>query len=483
MKRLLFIVFLISYGELSWGQIDIEVIYPRPNADGSTPSIDCVDSNFVFGNVDPIDCSVKVNGVEAVVYSNGAFLAFVPVDKIKMSFQVTAKCGEWEVAKDIPFTFRNNIPPASITTALPSVLEITHHNAVVRYSANQGVYYLFPAKGARCYADSAIGNSYRIKLSRDDYVWIEQRFVANRTDLTIPQTVRIYSLKAFDLEDGIEIKIPCGNFPLHRITIDDNPSRLNLFLYGVESHIDRIENRSDRVRAITWEQPASDILQLCVILDDNHIWGYHCEIDSIGNFHLYIKKVPNLKLSNLRIALDAGHGGNDNGAIGPTGLKEKEVNFDIALRLALLLEDRNASVFLTRTTNEFIDVYRRIDDAVEWGADILVSIHNNALPDGVNPFGHRGYGVYYYHPQAVDLARSVQKGFRKNIELPDNGIFYANLAIPRATQLPAVLVESAFIMHPEDEMLLQEDEFRQRVAEAIFRGISDYIESLRNLVN
>jgi N-acetylmuramoyl-L-alanine amidase len=140
-------------------------------------------------------------------------------------------------------------------------------------------------------------------------------------------------------------------------------------------------------------------------------------------------------------------------------------------------------IYLTRTSDEFCDVYTRIDNAVEWGADILISIHNNALPDGVNPFNYRGYGVYYYHPQAIELARAIQGGLRKHIELPDNGIYYANLAIPRATELPAVLVETAYIIHPEDEMLLQEDEFRQRLAEAIFQGIIDYVERLKNLVN
>ncbi len=113
--------------------------------------------------------------------------------------------------------------------------------------------------------------------------------------------------------------------------------------------------------------------------------------------------------------------------------------------------------------------------ANKYHANLFVSIHNNALPDGVNPFVNNGVSTYYYHMQSIDLARDVQEHMISETGLKDYGLFYGNLAVDRPTQYPAILVECAFIILPEQEALLKTDQFRAQVARAIREGIEKYL--------
>jgi N-acetylmuramoyl-L-alanine amidase len=111
-------------------------------------------------------------------------------------------------------------------------------------------------------------------------------------------------------------------------------------------------------------------------------------------------------------------------------------------------------------------------------AHALVSIHLNALPDGVNPFLAHGTGTYFFHPQAEPLARAVQAGMVRRMGLRDLGIFYDNLALARPTWMPAVLCEGAFIMMPEQEAALRTPEFQRRYALGVADGLERYFRGL-----
>ena len=107
---------------------------------------------------------------------------------------------------------------------------------------------------------------------------------------------------------------------------------------------------------------------------------------------------------------------------------------------------------------------------------MFLSIHNNALPDGVNPFENNGVSTYYYHPHSIDLARYILSELIQATRLRDHGLYHGNLAVNRPTQYPAVLIECAFMLIPEQEANLRTDKFRQTVAKAIVKGVEQFLK-------
>jgi N-acetylmuramoyl-L-alanine amidase len=171
------------------------------------------------------------------------------------------------------------------------------------------------------------------------------------------------------------------------------------------------------------------------------------------------------------VAIDAGHGGKDPGAIGPTGLRESEVVLDVSLRLRDLLAKDGIRTVMTRETDVFVDLFDRTKIARERGATIMVSIHANAhAQTAVN-----GSETYYLTPQSLALAQMIQDELGVLLGIPSRGVKTANFVVLRESGIPSVLVETAFISHPDDEVRLRDLAFRQRVAQAIYRGITRFL--------
>ena len=112
----------------------------------------------------------------------------------------------------------------------------------------------------------------------------------------------------------------------------------------------------------------------------------------------------------------------------PTGLREADANLAVALQLRDMLESAGARVLMTRTTDSAVDLWPRVALAERGGAELLVSIHNNALPDGINPFTNNGTSVFYNQPRSVPLAAAIQRSLVRRLGLPDLGISRADLA-------------------------------------------------------
>jgi N-acetylmuramoyl-L-alanine amidase len=215
---------------------------------------------------------------------------------------------------------------------------------------------------------------------------------------------------------------------------------------------------------------------LKVDLNQSQPWGYDI-FYSENSLILEIKDKPEVekKLKGLKICIDPGHS-KDPGAIGPTGLDERTVNLHIAQKLRYILQKKGAEVIMTRYGMEHVALYDRPQIAIKNDCDILISIHNNALPDGVNPFYNNGVSTYYYHPQSQPLAWSIQEELARELNIPDYGLYYANLALTRPTQLLSVLVECAFIILPEQEALLRDTDFHKKIVESIYQGIQNFID-------
>ncbi|WP_258360212.1 N-acetylmuramoyl-L-alanine amidase [Moorella sulfitireducens] len=190
-------------------------------------------------------------------------------------------------------------------------------------------------------------------------------------------------------------------------------------------------------------------------------------------------------IQGSKIVLDPGHGtdpeGADPGAIGPTGVKEKDVNLAIAQKLAALLRGAGATVYLTRNGETCpYTLAGRAYYANDVGADLFISIHANASLSSESS----GTSTYFYAPPGTALgeqreerqrlAAAIQAALVQAIGRKDLGVLEANFAVLRNTGMPSVLVETAFISNPTEEQLLNNPAFQARVAEGIFNGLGSY---------
>jgi N-acetylmuramoyl-L-alanine amidase len=229
-----------------------------------------------------------------------------------------------------------------------------------------------------------------------------------------------------------------------------------------------------------------------------------------------LTRVLGLKIG--RIVIDPGHGGHDTGTIGPTGLSEKDVVLDVGLRLRKLLERKaGCEVVMTRSDDTFIPLEERTAIANAKAADLFVSIHANASSDR----SARGIETYYLNftsnPEALqvaarenatsqesvhqlqdlikkialtekieeseEFARQVQKEVhRRTAELtgkqPDRGVKKAPFVVLIGANMPSVLAEISFLTNPRDEKSLKRGDYREKIAEALYEGILDYVNHL-----
>ena len=111
------------------------------------------------------------------------------------------------------------------------------------------------------------------------------------------------------------------------------------------------------------------------------------------------------------------------------------------------------------------------------GGDVF--LHANALPDGRNPWLKHGSGTYYYQAESRPLAERIQREILTFGGLRDDGVYDANLAVVRPTEFPAVLIESAYLIHPDEEQLLLSDDFLRRLSRAVVRGLAAYFRTMK----
>ncbi|MFW6381150.1 MAG: N-acetylmuramoyl-L-alanine amidase, partial [Bacillota bacterium] len=179
------------------------------------------------------------------------------------------------------------------------------------------------------------------------------------------------------------------------------------------------------------------------------------------------------------IVLDPGHGGFDPGAVGPSGVQEKELTLELALATSDLLEDKGYNIVLTREKDEFLSLRERVKLANETQARLFVSVHINA--------SHKNYseGTETFLAPAKSgesrvLASQLQESLVGDLNLFDRGVKRENFYVIKYTEMPAALVEVAFISNPHEESLLSSDLFKRKAARSLARGIENYLQKYKN---
>jgi N-acetylmuramoyl-L-alanine amidase len=276
------------------------------------------------------------------------------------------------------------------------------------------------------------------------------------------------------------VRLPVGQrLPFQ---VEERDDGLRLRLYGAVGDLNWIRYgpvaQDSLVRRLEWRQEPGDQVVLDISLAAP-LWGYRARW-SQNDLLLEIRRPPPIDLAHplkdRLIVVDPGHP--PAGATGPTGLAERDANLAVALRLRDLLRNAGARVIMTREQDTPVDLWSRVKLADSVDADLLVSIHNNALPDGVNPFTNNGTSVFYNHPRSLPLARAIQTALVRELGLRDLGVARADLALARPAWMPAVLCEGLFMILPDQEHALRTPEGQEAYAKGVEEGIESYLRDV-----
>ena len=408
------------------------------------------------------------------------------------------KVKEEDEAKDVKIRYRlkknffssekmfSKVKVSIIPKVLPRVAEVIGRRPYV--NASLGGDRLGGAKlgslqsGVRVIVVGKVGDQYRVQLGDEMEAWLPEEFA----QLLPVETPHPHSLagtltvSGSDREDVVTVSLNQRLPYLSQQSV--NPQAIIVDIFGATSNTNWITQQlSGRgVKSVTWNQVAADQYRLTITLKYQQHWGYDISYDNSSAMRIAVRRPPVISSSDsalfgLKIALDAGHGGDNNGAIGSTGVKEKDITFSVIQHLDSLLKSKGATVFLTRASDVAVPMSSRTENIISSGAHILVSVHANSIGNNSDPELTKGTSAYYRYIGFQPLA-NIMYGKMLELGLDQFGLVGSfNFTLNAPTQLPNVLVETAFMSNPEDEMLLLDDYFRIRIAAQIVKGLQEFV--------
>lgn len=468
MKNIIKLIVLTSvfYCNACFGNVnELNIIYPPNGHKTSAESI------FFIGNANPLSIT-KINQENLKTYNNGYFIKIAKLNHGSNFFTFTnnKKSIKYEIIRQKQSPLIMDKP---ILLKEPFIAETNKEFTVIRTNTNMARLTPLP-KGTKITVTGKTGNEYLFKyglseayikgsdinIITDGYGINKNIFSSIKIEENDCFTTVIIPLKEklpFSIRESFDNKIS--------LTLYDTISNLNL--YKIPKNNSLIENL---------DIFQNDNNSLTIDIKTKGLFGYSYKYQN-NNLILKLKKIHfnhEKPLKNKIITIDAGHGGEESGAIGFTKTPEKEINLKIALILKKLLEKEEAKVIMTREKDNYVDLYERVEIAKNNNSDILISIHNNALPDGENPLETHGCSTYFYHNHSLLLAKLLQKELLTETQFKDNGVYYDSLVLTRPTDFPAVLIEGGFMIHPEEYNFLKTEEGQKKIAKALFNGIKAY---------
>jgi N-acetylmuramoyl-L-alanine amidase len=340
-------------------------------------------------------------------------------------------------------------------------------------------HYLWP-NGTELELTGEWAGAYRVRLADGLHAWVPVSQVRIRPAGTPPPRSSVRTVRLDPAPEHIDVHIALERRLPYRVDEDDRS--LSVLVYGATSRVNFLQHgRVDPyIERAEWSQPADDVFRVELRLTARP-WGFETFWGEGNDLVLRLKRPPPIiaeaPFQGLTIGLDPGHGGADSLTLGPTGLKEADANLWVGLALRAELERRGARVVMSRTTDQTLSLVERTRLARAADVDVWISVHNNALPDGIDPWENNGASVYYNHARAAGLAWSIQRALLDELGVRDLGIGRADLHQPRFTWAPAILTESLFMMIPEQEAFLRTDDGQRRVARAHVRGLEAWLRT------
>lgn len=482
------------------GPLKVNVIYPESGA--SKPN---VKTNFIFGSVGSGKATLTIDGEEIPVAPNGAFLGFIPVPSESYTL-IAEKGGERDT---LVYTYSTPTPGTG-TPRVHNLYERPKLGVVTKgtdtLASGSGIAYGAPTKwadrqwffpiGARFPVYERDRDHLRIDLAGTE-AWVEAEYVTISSAESEASEVGL-DINLIDKEHWVDLVLKVDYAPF-KVEAEEKSIELtfyNALSFELEDRIDRstgndyfVSNLPDAlIEGYRWSGEEDDEIIGLTINLRHKLWGFKAFYDESGDLVLRVRRPNALDkkniLNGLAIMIDAGHP--PRGATGPTGLTEADANLAIALEIEKQLKEKGVHVIMTRhnqqplltDTNVSMELEARVDYAVTRSADILVSVHNNGFPDGVNPWKKNGTETFYYHPFASDLAEALQEEIVEVTGVPSIGYKQRSLALIRPTWMPAVLTESLYMMHPQQEQALRDPGFLKRLAAAHIKGLERFVRGM-----
>lgn len=360
----------------------------------------------------------------------------------------------------------------------PSPVGVSGEPTVVGRPGPRYTYHYFWPNGTRLTLSGERDGEYRVRLTETLSAWVAADAVRLLPPGSPPATGRVGTVRLSPTPISADVRVSMAERLPFQVEVDGRTVRLTIYGGIADTGWLQYGPEDPLVERVEWSRPADEEYRLTLHLR-RQPWGYLARWAENGDLVLRIRRPPEIDpdrpLRGRLIAVDAGHP--PAGATGPTRLTEAEANLAIALRLRDLLEAEGARVLMTRTDAAAVPLVDRPYMSTMADAELLVSVHNNAFPDGVNPFLNNGTSVYYFQPFSVDLARAFQRRLLAEFRLRDLGIGRANLALARPTWMPSALTETMYMMIPQQEAALRAPSVQERIARAHLRAIEDFLRA------
>ncbi len=346
--------------------------------------------------------------------------------------------------------------------------------------------------GIRLWADDYEDGFYRIPLAPVLHAWVSQDHV-RPLDRSVPrpavQDLKDISVKG--IRPGSVAVLRLESPVAYRFIQQVQPPRLTLDLFGVR--LARYGVRQLASDRCTWAVEAEQVMdgwaRLTFHLTFNHQRGWRIT-QSDGTMQLLIRRpYADASIDGKVIVVDPGHGGSDSGAVGPSGLREKDVNLRIAQRLTSLLMRQGAVVRLLRETDAAVgpdggtqrkELEARLAASEQPDADLFISIHNNAVGSG-NPATAYGTETYYWTPMSALPARILQNHLCAALETKNRFVSWRPFYVLRNGDVPRVLVECAFVSNVSEERTMKREQFVTAAARGIVGGLKEFFSVVANL--
>ncbi len=454
MKKLFYLLFVLLICRPVFA---FDVVYPhKQNVTINSPS------TFFIGSSNPKE-TLTVNGASVTVHPSGGFAYVVVLEEGENKFVLQSgnELKTFIINRPKKVTGGVYVPPKLIEYEARRKFLTSVDNAPLRTTpVDAGINRMSHfQEDIPLIIDGEKSNFYRVVLGENKKAWISKTNVkAFEGYLNSPAEVKSYE------------------------TIEDNDYFKFIFHLDKKTPFEIIEGETFYLKFYNVKDCPDNTYVFSFPYSESSgtqkIIGYSGFYDG-DDFVFKIRKFPAIEkkhpLKNITIAVDAGHGGRESGAIGCCGDKEKDITLAISKELEQELKARGAKVVMTRKDDSYVGLRERVDIANENDAMFLISIHGNSLPDSADPNKHRGTSIYFYYNQAKLLAANVLVSMNKQLGTQNDNIRQGSLALVRNTNALSILIEVAYLINPEDNAMLIDPKFRKKCAKAIADGIKNYL--------